>query len=210
VLTINDFAQQAIDAVPAKSPGVLSSLSPWRSTGLDTKERIAEVYTTQMNIQSRALNRLVIEAQIRLADLNKLGELLKVLYEMMSLEDASISAAKRELLSSLWTKLGFNKKDLQRFDDDLSLLKFVSKYREEARNQIVAALVKLKGMSAEMKELRQAVGAPEIAGSSIPIEVHMRAIRSGFENLKMIAMDSKEREELNRRDLQASGRADLE
>jgi hypothetical protein len=185
VLAINDHAQRAIDAVPTESSGLLSSIHFWRSAGLDTKQRIAEVYAEQMGIQSRALDHLVVHAQIRLADLNKLGELLKVLHEMISRENASISVSKRELLSSLWTKLGFNKKELQNFDDDLSLLNFVGKYREEARIQIMAGLIKLKGMRAGMKELRQVVSSPEIAGWNGPIEVYMRAIRSGFENLKL-------------------------
>jgi len=35
-----------------------------------------------------------------------------------------------------------------------------------------------------MEDLRERVAAPELIGSKIPVEVHMKSIRSGLERLK--------------------------
>lgn len=46
-----------------------------------------------------------------------------------------------------------------------------------------------------MEELRERVAAPELAGGEIPLEVHVRSIRSGIERLNEGRIRAREKEE---------------
>jgi len=46
-----------------------------------------------------------------------------------------------------------------------------------------------------MEELRERVAAPEITEGEIPLEVHVKSIRSGIERLQEGRIKAKEREE---------------
>jgi hypothetical protein len=49
-------------------------------------------------------------------------------------------------------------------------------------------------MSEDMEDLRERVAAPELVGSSIPVEVHMKSIKGGLERLKQGRIKAQERE----------------
>jgi len=49
-------------------------------------------------------------------------------------------------------------------------------------------------MGEDMEDLRERVSAPEIAGSAIPVKVHMESIRNGLKRLKQRRMKAKEKE----------------
>ena len=137
-----------------------------------------------MEALSANMQRLALEAEVSKSDLDKLEEHLKSIHEIVSREDSSISEAKDELLDQLWTKLGGNQKQLKGMDKHLALLKGVGGYRRRAHAHVVSALHVLEVMAAEMEELRERVAAPELVGDAIPIDVHMKSIRSGLEKLK--------------------------
>jgi hypothetical protein len=46
-----------------------------------------------------------------------------------------------------------------------------------------------------MEELRERVAAPELVGDAIPIDVHMKSIRSGLDRLKERRIGAKQLEE---------------
>jgi chromosome segregation ATPase len=129
-----------------------------------------------MNTLSANMRRLALEAEVSISDLNTLEEHLKSIHEVVSREDSSIIEAKDELLAQLWTKLGGNQKELKGMNKHLVLLKGVGSYRDRALAHVVAALQTLETMAEEMEELRERV--------AIPVEVHMKSIRSGLERLK--------------------------
>lgn len=141
------------------------------------------------------MRRLIVEAEISLTNLNNLEERLSTLHELVSREDSSLTTAKSELLAALWTKLGGNRGTLRGYDDHLLLLKNLGDYRKRALVHVVTALQTLQAMSEDMEDLRERVAAPELAGSSIPVEVHMRSIQVGLERLKEGRLKAKEREE---------------
>lgn len=148
-----------------------------------------------MNTLSANMQRLVLEAEVSLSDLNKLEEHLKSIHEVVSREDSSISTAKAELLAQLWTILGGNRNQLSGMDEHLALLKGVSGYRDRALAHVVAALQMLATMAEDMEELRERVAAPELVGDAIPIDVHMKSLRIGLERLKTRRTGAKELEE---------------
>ena len=137
-----------------------------------------------MNTLSTNMQRLVLEAEVSISDLDKLEEHLKSIHEIVSREDISISAARGELLAQLWTVLGGNRKELDEMDEHRALLKGVGGYRDRALAHVVAALHMLETMAEDMEELRERVSTPRLVGEAIPIDVHMKSLRGGLERLK--------------------------
>jgi hypothetical protein len=148
-----------------------------------------------MNTLSANMRRLALEAEVSISDLNTLEEHLKSIHEIVCREDSSIEGAKDDVLGRLWTILGGNRKELKGMNKHLALLKGVGGYRDRARAHVVAALQTLETMAEEMEELRERVAAPELVGNAIPIEVHMKSIRSGLERLKDRRIGAKHAEE---------------
>jgi hypothetical protein len=148
-----------------------------------------------VNALSANMRRLVLEAEVSISDLNKLEEHLKSIHEVVSREDSSLSTAKTELLAQLWTILGGNQDQLKGMDEHLALLRGVSGYRDRALAHVVAALHMLETMAEDMEELRERVAAPELVGDAIPIDVHMKSLRSGLERLKGRRTGAKQLEE---------------
>ena len=184
IMAVNDYALHAIEAAQSK-PSWLSmdGLISW-SRPQPTNEIVTRTFTEAMSVLSSAMERLILEAEVNLGNLNKLEERLLTLHDIVSREDSTLSSAKAELLSELWTKLGGNRKTLRNFESHLFLLKNLGMYRRKALTHVVAALQTLQAMSSDMEDIRDRVAAPELTGSKIPVEVHMKSIRSGLERLK--------------------------
>jgi len=184
-LAVNDYAIHAIEDANVKASSLISlqALIPW-STSKTTKEVVTETFTEAMNVLSNNMERLIIEAEINLANLNELEERLSTLHELVSREDSSLSSAKSELLAELWTILGGNKKTLRGYEKNLFLLQGLGEHRQQALVHVVAALQTLQSMSADMEDLRERVTTPGLVGSAIPVEVHMKSIKNGLERLK--------------------------
>ncbi|KAG6905464.1 hypothetical protein DXG01_002543 [Tephrocybe rancida] len=49
---------------------------------------------------------------------------------------------------------------------------------------VVGVLQSLKALNSDMEVMREHVAAPDLTGSRIPIEVHMRNIKAGFQRLQ--------------------------
>lgn len=148
-----------------------------------------------MSVLSSSIQRLILEAEAELANLDKLEQDLFVIHEVISREDASLSFAKSELLSELWTKLGGNRRALQSYNDNLLLLKDLGLYRKKALAQVMMALQALRTLSDDMEDLRERVANPELVESKIPAEVHLKSIKGGIERLKESRVRAKGQDE---------------
>jgi hypothetical protein len=168
---------------------------PLSRSEIATKQLVTQKFTEAVNTLSANMQRLVLEAEVSISDLNKLEEHLKSIHEVVSREDSSISTARAELLAQLWTILGGNKDQLNGMDERRTLLKGVSGYRDRALAHVVAALHTLETMAEDMEELRERVAAPELVGDAIPIDVHMKSLKSGLERLKGRRTGTKQLEE---------------
>ncbi|KAG6900829.1 hypothetical protein C0993_000148 [Termitomyces sp. T159_Od127] len=196
IMAVNDYALQQIEAAHSKPHTIMSmyGLIPW-SARKPTYDVVTRTFTEAMGVLSNSLERLVLEAEVNLANLEKLEERLSVLHEMVAREDLALSGARSELLADLWTKLGGNQDKLRNFESHLSLLRNLSSYRKKALAHVVAALQTLNGMSNDMEDIRERVAAPDLIGSKIPIEVHMKSIKTGLERLKEGRVRAKKLEE---------------
>ncbi|EKM58534.1 uncharacterized protein PHACADRAFT_252952, partial [Phanerochaete carnosa HHB-10118-sp] len=148
-----------------------------------------------MSVLSAQMQRVVLEAEVNMRNLDALEEQLLTLHEMVHRENRTVSAAKEELLAELWTALGGNKRKLRGLNGHLFLLRNIGAYRSRAAAHVAAALQALEGMSEDMEDLRERVAAPELIGERIPVEVHMKSIRAGLERLQQGRTRAQEREE---------------
>ncbi|RDB26345.1 hypothetical protein Hypma_006741 [Hypsizygus marmoreus] len=196
IMAVNDYALHEIEAANVKAPTILNAygLMPWAARRPAT-EVVARTFGEAMNVLSSSMQRLILEAEVNLANLDRLEERLSTLHDLVSREDSSISGARAEVLSDLWTKLGGNRRTLRGFDEHLGLLRNLGMYRKKALAHVVAALQSLQAMSSDMEDIRERVAAPELTGSKIPVEVHMKSIKNGLERLKEGRVRAKRLEE---------------
>ncbi|KAF8623605.1 hypothetical protein AX17_007308 [Amanita inopinata Kibby_2008] len=183
ILAVNTYALRTIEEVSGKKTSVLTSLMPWYS-GKDTKEAVGNIFADAMGVLSANLQRLILEAETNLANLNSLEERLSTLHDIVTREGISISNAKDDLLSDLWTILGGNRGRLRGLNEHLALLKQLGSYRKKALVHVTATLEALQAMSDDMEDLRERVATPELVGPSVPIEVHIQSIQNGIERLQ--------------------------
>jgi hypothetical protein len=176
-MAVNDYALREIAAAQSKTSW---SLIPWSKP----QNMVTKTFTEAMSVLSNAMERLILEAEVNLGNLNKLEERLLTLHEIVSREDSLLESNKAELLSELWTKLGGNRKTLRNFESHLMMLKNLGTYRKQALSHVITALQTLQAMGSDMEDIRERVAAPELTDSKIPVEVHMKSISSGLERLK--------------------------
>ncbi|KAL0571604.1 hypothetical protein V5O48_010354 [Marasmius crinis-equi] len=196
ITAVNDYTIRSIRAARARPmhSGVTSILAQW-IRGDRSSHLIIRAFSEAMDVLSIHLRRLILEAEIQLSNLEKLEEGLSLLHALVARENISVSAAKSEVLSELWTKFGGNRQVLRSYNDNLTLLKDLSSYRKQALLQVVTSLQVLRTMNDEMEELRERVAAPAQAGNRIPVEIQLRSISTGLERLKLSKLKAKEKEE---------------
>ncbi|KAG2112783.1 hypothetical protein BD769DRAFT_1630136 [Suillus cothurnatus] len=183
VMAVNRYAMRTIQDMEknAPTPYLLTILMPFH-TGPSTQDTIVGAFTGAMDTFSTAIQRLILEAENSLHNLNILEEDLSAVHEAVIREDISITAQKSELLGALWTKVGGNQRALMDYERRLSLLKDLGNYRKYAHAHVVAALQTLHSMSGDMEDLRQRVAAPELASDRcIPLHVHIESIQNGLQ-----------------------------
>jgi hypothetical protein len=196
VMAVNGYAMRTIQDAEknAPSPYSLAALSPFR-TGPTTQEVIVCAFTSAMDTFSVTIQRLILEAEISLLNLDTLEEDLSAIREAVMREDLSVAAEKSELLGELWTKLGGNRHTLRDYEKRLHLLKDLADYRKQAQAHVLAALQTLNSMSEDMEDLRERVAAPELVDGRIPLHVHIESIQNGLQRLQEGRVRAKEREE---------------
>ncbi|KAG1794754.1 hypothetical protein EV424DRAFT_1449364 [Suillus variegatus] len=196
VMAVNGYAMRTIQEAEknAPPPYSLTALIPFHF-GPTTQEVIVDAFTSAMDTFSIAIQRLILEAEISLHNLDVLEEDLSVVREVVMREDIDVTTEQSELLGALWTKLGGNRRALRDNDRRLGLLKDLGDYRRQAQAHVVAALQTLNSMSEDMEDLRERVAAPELVGGRIPLHVHIESIQNGLERLQEGRVRAREREE---------------
>ena len=196
ILAVNDYALRTIEASSANQSqnSIMRIVWPFRASPSSNSQELLTTFSQSLAILSSSLSRLVISAQSSLHSLDKLESQLSTIHDILAREDATITEQQSELLAELWTRLGGNRAQIRGFEGNLQLLKELGTYRTRALAHVVAALQALEALSADMEELRERVATPEISGGEIPLEVHVRSIRSGIERLSEGRLKAKERE----------------
>ncbi|KAH6643093.1 hypothetical protein C7974DRAFT_117026 [Boeremia exigua] len=164
--------------------GVLTS--PFVAPPPTLQERIFEQYSLHVSKNTEEIGRLIDTAVALLSVLQNLDERLDTIYQIATGDDATITKNQEELLAQLWTKLGGNNSKVKANNKHLHLLKNISAYRKQALNHVSGTLLKLRGIQAELENLREGVAAPEVLGwrDGLPITYHLDLIDRGVERLR--------------------------
>ncbi|KAG1865070.1 hypothetical protein C8R48DRAFT_601197 [Suillus tomentosus] len=196
IMAVNHYAMRTVEDADknAASPYSITALAPFR-TAPTMQDVIMDAFSSAMEAFSRAIQRLILEAEICLRNLNMLEEDLSAIREAVIREDAFITAEKSLLLEALWTKLGGNRRTLRGYEQHANLLMDVNDYRKQAQVHIMAVLQILYSMSEDMEDLRERAAAPELVDERIPIQVHIQSIQSGLQRLQEGRVRAKEKEE---------------
>lgn len=181
-MAVNDHALRTIEKANSKTGLSVFDIIPWVE-----QRKIKSLKTTfdyAMDELASQVERLIIEAEANIYNLNELEERLISLNELVSHEFKDVEGGHDELLASLWTKLGVRRKELKNFDKNFAILKNIKTYRNQARVHVTATLQTLQSLSDDMAEMRDRVAAPGLIGERIPLEVQMKSIQFGLDRLK--------------------------
>lgn len=189
-MAVNDHSLRLIESERAKD--LSSWMSPahlvlWdvRDQQKHNAEAITQVFYRAMNMLSVNMERLMLEVEHSLQDLNDLEGKLATLHEIIVREDSLISSAKSDLIEDLWTRLGGNRKSLKSLDNHLVLLQGLASYREQALVHVVSTAQTLQALSEDMEDIRERVAAPsDLIGAEVPVEVHINSIQTGLGRLR--------------------------
>lgn len=168
IVAVNDHALHVIEGGQGKHASALSVLWPFGSS-VATPDVVRETFGDAMAVLSHQLQRVRLEGEASLVNLDRLEERLQTLHEIIARENQYVTEEKSELLAQLWTVLGGNRRRLKGINGHLYLLRSIGEYRERARAHVVTTMQALEGMDADMEELRERVAAPEIVGGKIPV-----------------------------------------
>ncbi|KAH9934425.1 hypothetical protein B0H21DRAFT_813538 [Amylocystis lapponica] len=192
IMAVNDYALHKIEA--ADHIRSASLIPVWPRSRPSAEKILPQVFEQAMDVLSAHVQRVILEAEVSFSRLDMLEQRLATLHEHLSREEASITSAKNELLSDLWTRLGGNRRELRSFEGHLEVLGNLADYRVRALAHVVSTLHKLQGLSGDLEDLRERVAAPELTGPGISVEVHMRSIRNGLERLRAVKAHGERRE----------------
>ncbi|KAG6917821.1 hypothetical protein DXG01_000881 [Tephrocybe rancida] len=192
IVNLNIWALKAIEEAQVP-PGVLSALAIWQSKK-STKDIINDNFNGAMRAQDVILSHLITQAKISQGQLKRMKERLQAIRDLTLMENIHINAQHGELLASMWTTFGSNRQDIERYKTNLELLESLEEYTDIAKAHIAQALTNLKTMQAQMKDLREKVSQPDITGTTIPVEVHIRTIMDGIKRMKEGRIRARERE----------------
>jgi len=153
------------------------------------QQRIFDQYLQHVSKNKDEIDTLIASASALLWILNHLEDRLSTIYSIAVNDDSTITARNDQLLSSLWTQLGGNRRDVQANAHSINLLRNIYAYRKKAALHVADTLVKLQAIQAELEHLREGVAAPELlgtldAGRALPIEYHIDLIGRGVERLQ--------------------------
>ncbi|KAI9066312.1 hypothetical protein FKP32DRAFT_1674052 [Trametes sanguinea] len=196
IMAINDYALHTIESTQNEPKSVLRVIWPFIATpAQQTQDVVVQAFRDSMDVHAAEMRRLILELAISEANLERLDTHLVTLHELCTRENLTLSEARDDLLSELWTLLGGNRRRLRGMESNLELLRELGEYRKRAAAHVAAAKQTLLAMSEDMEDLRERVAAPDIVGDRIPVEVHMKSIQSGLERLREDRIKAREREE---------------
>ena len=115
-----------------------------------------------------------------------------MIHNIVVRDGVNVRDSREELFAQLWTKLGGNRNSVQKLNNQLTLLKSVNTYRQQAWTHVTATLLKLQDISSHLDELRARVALPETVGIDIiPLSQHIETIQMGVDRLERVRESSR-------------------
>jgi hypothetical protein len=164
-------------------PYSLVAMNPFRS-GSTIEEVIVDAFTGAMDTFSVTIQRLILEAEVTLHNLDTFEEVLAALHGAVAHGDLSIHV---DVMRAIGIILGG-----QKTGPPLSWLNDFGDYQRQAQAHVLAALHILDSMSEDMKDLRERVTvAVEFVDDEIPLHVQIQSIQSGLRRLQIARVRAK-------------------
>ncbi|KAI0351499.1 hypothetical protein OH77DRAFT_1410926 [Trametes cingulata] len=178
--------QGTVDSISAFNAYTLREIGAARGKGARAALDAVVVRTFRASMSSFAahISRLLVEASITSADLDRLEERLAGVHSLSVQETFITAAAEDELLWSLWTWLGGNKAQLRDLANRSTVLKEVQQYRSIAAAYIAGAMQTLMAVEADLAELQERITTSGGEVADIPLEVTIAAIERALGRLK--------------------------
>ncbi|KAH8813313.1 hypothetical protein F5884DRAFT_899477 [Xylogone sp. PMI_703] len=192
VIATTRWTTRVLDGINEReaSRGLISSfsdkiLAPFQPLKF-TESILLDQYIQHTRIVEEEINKLISEAQALLMILNNLEDRLDIIHGVATREDLHSRAMRDEILSDLWTMVGGNRHKLDKMDRQLALLHQVAHYRKTAYAHVSGTLIRLQAIGADLEDLRERVGSPELLRDrvDIPLSVHIENINRGVERLE--------------------------
>ncbi|THV07213.1 hypothetical protein K435DRAFT_742176 [Dendrothele bispora CBS 962.96] len=155
---------------------------------------LARHFANSMSDLSEIVKLFVLEVEKHIYPLKKMEQQLKEIHRTVKQDASELSEAQEEVLASLWTQLGWNKRQTKGFEENFILLLSIDGYRKEALARVEGALLQLDYMEKKMEQLRLRLRAPELLGPRIAMEDHIQSIEIGINNLNEAKMIIQARE----------------
>ncbi|CUS12068.1 unnamed protein product [Tuber aestivum] len=200
LLAMDEFAIRSLENADSP-PSIVSAVSKIILAPLyfivphnpqKTESSILKAFLQASATMDTSIQRLILEAELVLRDLDDLENRLSTIQDMASREDSLIEEKHQEALAELWSILGGNRRKLANFASHRNLLANIATYRSRALAHVSASLIRLQQMQSDLEDLRDRVAQPamlrdaQVEGDvigEIPLEVHVESIRKGVERL---------------------------
>ncbi|KAI4156312.1 MAG: hypothetical protein LQ340_000367 [Diploschistes diacapsis] len=192
VLLTARWTQRALDDIagPNATQGTIGNivstmLAPFRPIKY-TEDVVLDHYIKHSDAVQGEISDLLGEAQAVFFLLRSLEETLDAIHGIAVRDTQYAEASRDEVLALLWTKLGGNMKQMNKFDADLRTLKRIATYGQSAYTSIAAAVLKLQSMSAEIDQLKERLISvdPVLGRPQIPLSIHLENIQLGVQRLE--------------------------
>ncbi|PPJ51389.1 hypothetical protein CBER1_08560 [Cercospora berteroae] len=194
ILSTNRWTLSVIDGVSEKEAqrgsiarffsDNLNIFAPFQPLSL-SRDVLFDQYLRHTGAVEEQIMTLIDEAMALRDVLDNLDNRLDIISGISTRDGIRIESGKDELFAALWTKLGGNRKDLNKLNSQLELLRNVGEYRRLAWGHVTATLLKLQEIQHSLEDLRERVAVPETVGTDkIPLEIHIESINLGIERLE--------------------------
>ncbi|KAI9708327.1 MAG: hypothetical protein M1820_004031 [Bogoriella megaspora] len=166
-------------------------LAPFRPRVLGANPLLTQ-YLAHTSVIEEQIGSLVLEAEALLTILRNLDDRLDVIASVAQRDGVSVTDEKDELLANLWTLLGGNKSGVAKLNNQLKLLREMSRYRKNAWAHVSATVLKLHSIQHGLEDLRDRVAQPGLETVEIiPLGVHIENIQMGIERLETQRLESR-------------------
>lgn len=196
ILTTNQWTLKVLDGIQdteakrgslSKIAQLINPLTPFTTTSLSSQRTVVDQYLKHTSALEDQVLTLINEAQALLEILNNLDNRLDLIASITQRDGIQVKSNQDDLFAHLWTKLGGNRKEVDKLKYQLSLLDNMGKYRRLALAHVSATMLKLQAIAANLEDLRARVAQPEILGiQGGQLEMHIREISLGVDRLETV------------------------
>lgn len=170
-------------------------LSPFQPLAY-TRSKLMDHYLTHMSLIEDQISALASESRSLHELLLVLEDRLDRIHSIAIRDGIQVQDNKEELLAQILTALGFNRKELRRFEKDLAILGKVELLRDMAAAHVSVTSSKLQSVQAELTELRERVRSVDMMREReiVPLAVHIEHLNDGVERLSFGRAEAKKLE----------------